>query len=53
LIFPQPVRRKIHPRENPLQTVPDAWSDEDFREAFESLKILNEMFHHREHIRLA
>jgi hypothetical protein len=34
-------------------TVPDACSDEDFREAFESLKIPNEMFHHREHIRLA
>jgi len=33
--------------------VPEAWSDEDFREAFESLKIPNEMFHHREHIRLA
>jgi hypothetical protein len=34
-------------------TVPEAWTDEDFREAFESLRIPNEMFHHREHIRLA
>src|SRR5258708_2560838 len=34
-------------------TVPDAWSDEDFREAFESLKVPTEMFHHREHIHLA
>src|SRR5260370_41677848 len=41
------------PSGKPATTVPDAWSDEDFREAFESLKIPNEMFHHREHIRLA
>jgi hypothetical protein len=34
-------------------TVPEAWTDEDFREAFESLRIPNEVFHHREHIRLA
>jgi hypothetical protein len=34
-------------------TVPEAWTDQDFREAFESLRIPNEMFHHREHIRLA
>jgi hypothetical protein len=37
----------------PVTTVPEAWTDEDFREAFESLRIPNEMFHHREHIRLA
>lgn len=48
----------LGPRENsssgkPLTTIPEAWTDEDFREAFESLKIPNEMFHHREHIRLA
>lgn len=46
------------PRKNwssgkPLATVPEAWSDKEFREAFESLKIPNDMFHHREHIRLA
>src|SRR5260370_22081828 len=41
------------PPGKPATTVPDAWSDEDFREAFESLKIPNEMFHHREHNRLA
>src|SRR5258708_26026041 len=41
------------PSGKPATTVPDAWSDEDFREAFESLKIPNEMFHHCEHIRLA
>src|SRR5258708_38533488 len=41
------------PSGKPATTVPDAWSDEDFREAFESLKIPNEMSHHREHIRLA
>ena len=29
------------------------WSDEEFREVFESLEIPNERFHHREHIRLA
>jgi hypothetical protein len=34
-------------------TVPEAWTDRDFREAFESFNIPNEMFHHREHIRLA
>jgi len=33
--------------------VPEAWTDEHFRKAFESLRIPNEMFHHREHIRLA
>ncbi len=32
---------------------PQDWSDREFCEAFESLKIPNEMFHHREHIRLA
>jgi hypothetical protein len=37
----------------PASTIPEAWTDQDFREAFESLKIPNEMFHHREHIRLA
>jgi len=38
---------------NPALGHPEAWTDEEFREAFESLKIPNEMFHHREHIRLA
>ena len=41
------------PSGKPATAVLDAWSDEDFREVFESLKIPNEMFHHREHIRLA
>ena len=36
-----------------VTTVPDAWTDQDFREAFESCKIPSEMFHHREHMRLA
>lgn len=49
---------KIGPRGNPssgkpVTTIPEAWTDEEFRKAFESLKIPNEMFHHREHIRLA
>ena len=48
----------IGPGENsssgkPVTTIPEAWTDEDFREAFETLRIPNEMFHHREHIRLA
>jgi hypothetical protein len=48
----------IGPRGNPssgkpVTSIPDAWTDEDFREAFESLRIPNEMFRHREHIRLA
>ena len=48
----------IGPGENsssgkPVATIPEAWTDEDFREAFESCKIPNEMLHHREHIRLA
>ncbi len=33
--------------------VPEAWTDEAFRKAFESLRIPDEVFHHREHIRLA
>jgi hypothetical protein len=37
----------------PVSPLPQDWTDQDFREAFESLKIPNEMFHHREHIRLA
>jgi|SRR4029077_18814057 len=37
----------------PVTTVPEAWTDKEFREAFESLRIPSEMFHHREHIRLA
>jgi hypothetical protein len=41
------------PSGKPAKDVPEDWSDEDFREAFESLRIPNEMFHHREHIRLA
>jgi hypothetical protein len=32
---------------------PSSWNDQEFREAFESLKIPNDMFRHREHIRLA
>ena len=38
---------------NPASSSPETWTDQEFREAFESLKIPNEMFHHREHIRLA
>jgi hypothetical protein len=41
------------PSGKPVATVPEAWTDEEFRAAFESLRIPNEMFHHREHIRLA
>jgi hypothetical protein len=37
----------------PALSLPEDWSDQDFREAFESLRISNKMFHHREHIRLA
>lgn len=37
----------------PAATIAEAWTDQDFREAFESLRIPNEMFQHREHIRLA
>jgi hypothetical protein len=37
----------------PQSVHPSDWTDEDFREAFESLRIPKEMFHHREHIRLA
>jgi hypothetical protein len=44
---------KDPPSGRTITTVPEAWTDEDFREAFESLRIPNEMFHHREHIRLA
>ncbi len=29
------------------------WTDQEFRESFESLRIPNELFRHREHIRLA
>lgn len=32
---------------------PEDCSDQDFREAFESLEIPKELFHHREHVRLA
>jgi len=32
---------------------PSDWTDQEFCEAFESLTIPNEMFRHREHIRLA
>ncbi|HUC53799.1 MAG TPA: hypothetical protein VMR90_07115 [Candidatus Cybelea sp.] len=50
--------RKSDQRENtstakPPSLVPEAWSDQEFRAAFESLRIPNEMFHHREHIRMA
>jgi len=38
---------------HPVSISPKTWTDQEFREAFESLKIPNEMFHHREHIRLA
>jgi len=41
------------PSGKPAKNVPEDWADEDFREAFESLRIPNEMVHHREHIRLA
>lgn len=41
------------PSRTPASAVPDAWTNEDFRVAFESLRITNEMFRHREHIRLA
>jgi len=41
------------PSRRHVSTVPEAWTDEGFREAFESLRIPNEMFRHREHIRLA
>jgi hypothetical protein len=37
----------------PVSPLPQDWTDQDFREAFESLNIPSEMFHHREHIRLA
>ena len=37
----------------PVSPLLQDWTDQDFREAFESLKIPNETFHHREHIRLA
>jgi hypothetical protein len=37
----------------PVSLLPQGWTDQDFREAFESLNIPSEMFHHREHIRLA
>jgi hypothetical protein len=33
--------------------LPEDWGDREFREAFESLEIPKELFHHREHIRLA
>ena len=51
-------RGKLNPLEGafPAQTEarqPSEWSDDEFYEAFESLRIPNEMFHHREHIRLA
>jgi hypothetical protein len=36
----------------PAAAIPEAWTDQDFCEAFESLKIPNEIFRHREHIRL-
>jgi hypothetical protein len=38
---------------NPALTPLEGWTDQEFCEAFESLKIPNELFHHREHIRLA
>jgi len=41
------------PSRTPASAVPEALTDEDFREAFESLRIPNELFRHREHIRLA
>jgi hypothetical protein len=36
-----------------VSSLAETWTDQEFREAFESLKIPNELFHHREHIRLA
>jgi hypothetical protein len=51
-------RTGIGPQENSFPAKlasprPEDWSDREFREAFESLAIPNEKFHHREHIRLA
>jgi hypothetical protein len=46
-------RREEWSSGKPVTTTPEAWTDEDFREAFESLRIPSELFHHREHIRLA
>ena len=33
--------------------LPEEWTDQQFREAFESLEMPKEFFHHRNHIRLA
>lgn len=38
---------------DPVSSVPADWTDQEFRQAFESLAISNELFRHREHIRLA
>jgi hypothetical protein len=37
----------------PVSSVPVDWTDQEFCHAFESLAIPNELFRHREHIRIA
>src|SRR5713226_2300584 len=37
----------------PVSPLPQEWTDQAFCAAFEAFKIPSEMFHHREHIRLA
>src|SRR5260370_9383595 len=37
----------------PVLALPTEWTDQGFRAAFEAFKIPSEMFHPREHIRLA
>ena len=39
--------------EKPDLPLPGTSSDQDFRDAFEALKIPSDMFHHREHLRVA
>ena len=53
--MPASEQSKVNPPRGVFRKAPhpSEWSDQDFREAFESLRIVNEMFHHREHIRLA
>jgi hypothetical protein len=53
--MPASEQGKVNPPRGVFRKAPhpSEWSDQDFREAFESLRIVNEMFHHREHIRIA
>jgi hypothetical protein len=53
--MPASEHRKVNPPSGVSRRAPypSELSDQDFREAFESLRIASEMFHHREHIRLA